>query len=148
MPASKQPLAPPVLTNHPVDVGQRTEAAILYYLVSAGYDVLVPVGVNQRYDLVVDIEGRFVRGQCKTGRYRRGVIVFSTQSVVTSKTRNVVRGYEGSADVFLVRCPEFGAVYCIPVAVAPKGAMYLRVDPSRNNQAHGVHWARDYELPA
>jgi hypothetical protein len=36
--------------------------------VRRGYSVLLPFGVNQRYDLVLDLDGRFVRAQCKTGR--------------------------------------------------------------------------------
>ena len=137
-----------MLRDHPVDVGQRTEAAILSHLVRAGYGVLLPFGVNQRYDLVLDLDGAFVRAQCKTGRYRRGVIAFSAQSVVTSKTRNVTRGYRGQADVFLVHCPDFESVYCVPVDEAPGTAMSLRVEPTRNGQSDRVHWARDYELPA
>ena len=135
------------MTSHPVDVGHRTEGTILYFLVKAGYSVLVPVGVNQRYDLVVDVNGRFIRGQCKTGRYRGGVVTFSAQSVVTSKTKNVFCGYRGEADVFLVHCPELPGVYCVPVDHAPGAQMHLRVDPCRNGQAERVHWARDYELP-
>ena len=105
------------------------------------------MGVNQRYDLVIDIGGDLIRAQCKTGRLRRGTIQFSTQSVVTSKTKNVSRGYRGQADVFLVKCPEIDSVYCVPVDKAPSGAMCLRVDPCRNSQHQCVNWASEYELP-
>ena len=147
MSAAKQPLKPLPRTDHPVDVGHRTEGSILYYLVSAGYSVCVPVGVNRRYDLVVDVEGCFVRAQCKTGRYRNGAIVFSTQSMITSKTRNVPRDYHGEAEVFLVHCPDFDQVFCVPVDQAAKGSMFLRVDSTRNGQQQGVHWAAEYQLP-
>jgi PD-(D/E)XK endonuclease len=131
-----------------VDVGHRTEGAILYHLVCAGYSVLVPAGVNQRYDLVIDAEGEFIRAQCKTGRYRNGAIVFSTLSTITSKTRNVRREYHDQADVFLVHCPTFpDRVYCVPVDRASKGAMHLRVESSRNGQHQRVHWASEYQLP-
>ena len=144
---SKPLFEAPTLRDHPVDVGQRTEAAILSYLVRHGYAVLLPFGVNQRYDLVVDLDGAFLRAQCKTGRYRRGVIRVNTRSMVTTKTRNISRGYNGEADVFLVHCPEFPSVYCVPVEQAPGAQMALRVDPCRNGQRERVHWARDYELP-
>ncbi|HEY7150455.1 MAG TPA: group I intron-associated PD-(D/E)XK endonuclease [Solirubrobacterales bacterium] len=62
---SKLPLPRPSPTNHPVDVGQRTEAAILSDLVRRGYSVLLPFGVNQRYDLLLDLGEKFVRVQCK-----------------------------------------------------------------------------------
>lgn len=48
-------LPKPALSSHPVDVGLRSEGAILSELVRRGYCVLVPFGVNQRYDLVLDL---------------------------------------------------------------------------------------------
>ena len=131
-----------------MDVGLRSEAAILSELVRRGYAVLLPLGVNQRYDLVLDIGGRLVKAQCKTGRLRAGAVTFSTRSIVTSKTRNVFRGYVGEADVFLVFCPATDGIYVVPVDEAPKTQMHLRVDGCRNRQREGVNWARDYELPA
>jgi len=58
-------LPPATPSRHPVDVGTRTETIIAAELV---------FGFNHRYDLVLDIEGRFLRVQCKTGRLR-GVAV-------------------------------------------------------------------------
>jgi hypothetical protein len=138
----------PSLSDHPVDVGQRTEGAILSELVRRGYAVLLPFGVNQRYDLVIDIEGRFVRAQCKTGRLMRGVVEFRTRSVRSNTARTVTRGYVGEADIFLVYCRDTGRIYSVPVDEAPRGQMCLRVEPTVNGQAHGVNWAKDYELPA
>ena len=63
--------APPV-SDHPVDVGTRTEGAIIGRLCRLGYPVLLAFGVNQRFDLVLDMDGRFLRAQCKTGRLRNG----------------------------------------------------------------------------
>jgi hypothetical protein len=145
--ASKLVLTKPRTSNHPVDVGLRSEAAILAELVRRGYAVLLPFGVNQRYDLVLDLDGRLVKAQCKTGRLRNGVIRFRTSSVMTTKTRNVRRGYSGEVDVFLVFCPETKSVYCVPEAKAAGNHMHLRVDPCRNRQQQGVNWASDYELP-
>jgi hypothetical protein len=145
---SKLRLTKPELTNHPVDVGQRTEAAILAELVRRGYSVLLPFGTNQRYDLVLDLDGRFVRAQCKTGRLRKGVVLFSTKSVQANTRRIVVRDYKADADVFVVYCPDTRRLYCVPVEEAPTGYMYLRVEPTRNGQKHRVRWASNYELPA
>jgi len=146
--SGSKPLPRPKLTNHPVDIGLRTEAAILAELVRRGYPALLPFGVNQRYDLVLDMAGRFVRAQCKTGRLYKGVVLFSTRSIRSNTRRTVFRDYEGDADVFLVYCEVTGRVYCIPVEEAPTGYMYLRVEPTRNGQQRGVRWASDYELPA
>jgi PD-(D/E)XK endonuclease len=145
---SKLRLPKPKLTKHPVDVGQRTEAAILSELVRLGYSVLLPFGVNQRYDLVLDLDGKFVRAQCKTGRFRNGVVIFSTKSVRSNTRQVLMRDYSGEADVFLVHCTDTGRVYCVPVEQAPTGYMSLRVEPTLNGQKNRVRWASDYELPA
>lgn len=132
----------------PVDVGLRTEAAILAELVRRGYSVLLPFGTNQRYDLVLDIGGEFLRAQCKTGRLRAGCVVFATRSTRSNTKRVMYRGYLGEAELFLVYCPETGGIYAVRVGEAPATHGYLRVDPTKNGQKDGVHWARDYELPA
>ena len=141
-------LPPPEPSDHPVDVGLRSEAAILSELVRRGYSVLVPFGVNQRYDLVLDLDGRFVRAQCKTGRLRNGAVLFSTQSIRTNRTQIEFRGYRGEAEYFLVYCPANAGIYAVPVDETPARQMSLRVSPSQNGQAVGVNLASEYELPA
>jgi hypothetical protein len=110
--------------------------------------VLLPFGTNQRYDLVLDIDGEFVRAQCKTGRLRNGVVLFSTRSVRTNTQQTFFRKYTTrEVELFLVHCPETGEIYAVPVADAPAGYGYLRVDPTKNGQKEGIRWARDYALP-
>lgn len=131
-----------------MEVGLRSEAAILSELVRRGYHVLVPFGFNHRYDLVIDLDGEFVRAQCKTGRLRSGAIYFSTQSVRSNTINVVTRDYAGEVDIFLVYCPATPGVYAVPIDdVPPGGAASLRIDPTRNNQAVGIRWAHEYELP-
>lgn len=117
-------------------------------LVKRGYRVLVPFGVNQRYDLVLDCDGSFLKAQCKTGRLRDGVIQFSAQSIQSNTRRTRVRGYAGEVDLFIVYCTENQRVYVIPSEEVPNCGMYLRIDPPRNQQCKRVRWAKDYELPA
>jgi hypothetical protein len=131
-----------------VDVGLRTEAAILAELVRRGYQVLIPFGTNQRYDLVFDLDGRFIRAQCKTGRLRKGCVLFNTQSVRTNTRGWLTRGYNGEAEIFLIYCPENERIYAVPVEEAPASSGSLRVDETRNGQEEGIRWASDYELPA
>jgi hypothetical protein len=135
-------------SRHPVEVGQRTEAAILSELVRRGYRVLLPFGVNQRYDLVLDTGGAFVRVQCKTGRLRRGSVIFNTQSIRTNRNGTYFRGYEGEIELFAVYCHELQRLYAVPVEVAAKTQGTLRVDPTVNNQTRRIVWASDFELPA
>ena len=110
--------------------------------------MLVPFGVNQRYDLVLDCDGRLLKAQCKTGRLRDGVVQFSAQSVQSNTRRTRIRSYAGEIDLFIVYCPDNQSVYAIPAADVPSCCMHLRVDPPRNQQSKRVRWAKDYELPA
>lgn len=93
---------------------------MLAELVKRGYSILLPFGVNQRYDLVIETRGQFLKVQCKVGE----------------------------VDFFAVYCPETDGVYLIPASEVPTTVMFLRFDPTRNKQRKRVRWARDYELPA
>jgi len=141
-------LTKPILTDHPVDVGHRSEAAILAQLVRRGYRILLPFGVNQRYDLVLDCDGQFLKVQCKTGRLRDGAVRFSAQSVQSNTGGTRVKHYLGEVDLFAVYCPDNDRVYVIPADEVPSTGMYLRVEPPRNKQRKHVRWAEDYVLPA
>jgi PD-(D/E)XK endonuclease len=141
-------LEKPLLTHHPVDIGQRSEAAIQAELVKRGYRVLVPIGVNQRYDLVIDMDGRFVKAQCKTARLRNGAIQFSTRSTRSTGQGVQFRSYDGEIDLFLVYSPDTDCVYGVPIEEAAEGQMSLRTEAPQNHQRRGIRWARDYLLPA
>ncbi len=142
-------LPPPVArTNHPVDVGQRTEATILAQFVRRGYRVLVPFGVNHRYDLVLDTERGFVRVQCKTGRLSKGCLTFSTRSIRSNRHGVFTRDYGGDIDLFAVHCEALDRLYAVPVEVAPRGECALRVERTANNQERNIRWATDFEVPA
>lgn len=82
--------------------GEVSQGQILA-LLRKGENVLTPFGDNQRYDLVVERAGTFVRVQCKTGRLKRGAIAFDTCSSYVHRGRGK-RDYRGDADVFAVYC--------------------------------------------
>lgn len=125
--------------------GDLTEAVVLAELLKAGKCVLLPFGDNQRYDLVIDDNGKFIRVQCKTGRVVNGVLRFSTASVHWHRGKPQ-RGYKDQADVFGVYCPQLGTTYLIPVADMPKTDGYLRLSPAKNNQQQGIKLASGYLL--
>ena len=110
--------------------------------------MLVPFGVNRRYDLVLDCGGRLLKVQCKTGRLRDGVVQFSSQSVQSNTQGTRTRSYTGEVNLFMVYCPDNKGVYAIPADEVPNTGMYLRIDPPRNCQSKRVRWASEYESPA
>ncbi len=130
--------------EHPKTVGERTEAVVLARCLLRGEVVLSPFGDNQRYDLVLDRGGSFVRVQCKTGRLKGDVISFQSCSRAGGKTR---RGYLGQIEMFAVFCPENGKVYMVPVEAAAGNDTSLRVGPPPlSGQIKGIRFASDFEF--
>jgi hypothetical protein len=114
-----------------------------------GYAVLVPLGENTRYDLVIDDGRNLARVQCKTGRLRRGAIMFPTASTYGhhKSAQTIRRAYTGEVDYFGVFCPETNGVYLVPITHVPTlSSASLRVEPARNSQARGVREAARYEI--
>ena len=99
--------------------------------------------------MVIDVGGRFLRAQCKTGRLRGGVVRFNTASTRANTLRAFTTPYDADQiDLFLIYCPETDRVYALDVGEAASSNGRLRVDPTANGQAKGIRWAADHELPA
>jgi hypothetical protein len=128
--------------------GEVSRTQIIAALTFQGKTVLVPLGDHQRYDLVVEDGGRFLRVQCKTGRFAHGAVVFYPCSIDSrSKQGGCVRkGYRGEVDFFGVYCPELKTSYLVPVGHASATGCYLRIDPPKNGQKKRIRWATDYQL--
>jgi len=136
----------------PIDQGMRsfergsiTEAIILTYLAKAGYTVLLPFGVA-RYDLAIDArDGAGIKTvQCKTGRVRRGAIIWATCSSHTITHERT--DYRGQADYFAVWCPDFeDDVYLVPVNDVGTREGSLRVIAVGNGQKN-TRWAENFKV--
>jgi hypothetical protein len=127
--------------------GDASEAHVLMTLVDAGIRVLVPWG-SARYDFVIEIQGRFLRLQCKTGRLAKGVVTFPTFGVGRDGAR--YRYLPDEIDYYAVCWLETGAVDFVPFEEAgPSPRPHLRVDMPRPGSTGGrqttrVRWAARY----
>lgn len=126
-------------------IGDRSEATVLAALVRAGYDVSIPFGENQRYDLLADNGTRILRVQVKTGRLRGDVIKYSCQSSHWHRG-GAARPYFGQADIIAVFCPENGKVYLLPEKEFVPTRAHLRLSEPANNQRRRIRWASEFEL--
>lgn len=131
----------------PKTVGENSEAQVIAAMLRADEVVLIPFGDNQRYDLVLDRQGTFVRVQVKTGRIREGAIRFATASSGSTTGHRTRLTYQGAADIFAVYCPENDKCYVVPVDECGKCEHALRIQPPRNSQRRGIRLAEDYEYP-
>lgn len=135
--------------EHPKTVGDRSQLAIIVALDRIGYPVLIPLGENTRYDLVIDEGTRLARVQCKTGRLRAGAVRFKACSSYAHHPNPKIpkRDYVDEIEYFGVYCVETGGVYLIPIEdVQPRWECALRVDPARNGQQDRIRQAADYEI--
>jgi hypothetical protein len=133
----------------PSQRGAVAEAAIAS-AVELGLVVLLPTCDGRRYDLVIDLEPALLRVQCKLAQHLSGVLC-----VRVSTNRYTPHGYVSTSytaeqiDAVGVYSPELRRCFLISVdEVSGRRAIHLRVDPTRNNQAERIKWARDYEFDA
>lgn len=132
----------------PSQRGAVAEAAIRLAAVELGLVVLLPASEGGRYDLAIDLEPRLLRVQCKLAQRLAGVLC-----VHVSTSRYTPRGYVRTSysaeeiDAIGAYSPELRRCFLIPVnEVSGRRALSLRLDPTRNNQAERIKWARDYQF--
>jgi hypothetical protein len=124
--------------------GNEAEAMILTALVERGFEVCVPFGGGQPYDLIVDLGGfDLLKVQCKTGWQVKSCIAFNTRSTDHGQGR---RSYFGLAHIFGVYFPPKKSVYLVPLDAVGGFRGYLRLEPARNNQRRKVRFASDFEI--
>jgi hypothetical protein len=135
--------------EHPKDIGDRSMLAITFVLRALGYGIYLPFGENTRCDLILERDGFTDRVQCKTGRLRKGAVVFAVCSSYAHHRSSLYqqRSYHSEIDLFAVYCPETEGVYLVPILHLPvQRCGALRVDPPKNNQFDRIRFAADYEV--
>ena len=125
--------------------GNITESRIIYEFVKRNIPVLIPFGDNERYDLIVEIDGVFKRIQCKTAHYKNGCVMFNTCSSQTHRG-NGKQSYKGQIDYFAVYCPPLDKCYVCHVDDVNTHEGVLRIEPTKNHQKKRIKWAKDFEF--
>jgi len=138
----------PVRALTPSQKGAVAEAAVAAAAMELGLTVLRPLSEGRRYDVVIDCEPTLLRVQCKLARRHLGVLVVALQTNRCTPDGYVSTSYTAAEiDAVAAYDPDLHRCYLIPISEAEgRRAIHLRLDPTRNNQAQGVKWARDYEL--
>jgi len=124
-------------------IGDMSELEAARALARAGYLVSKPLGDSHRYDLIIDDGTVLSRVQVKTGRLRKGAIIFACFSSHSHRGGPSCRPYRGEIELY---CPETDKVYLLPESDACLSKAHLRIAPPRNSQKKIVRWASKYEL--
>jgi prevent-host-death family protein len=130
--------------------GNVAELAIATEAARLGLSVLKPLTEHERYDLVIGIDGRLLRVQCKWASLHGEVVKVRFGSCYHSPTRGYVKTTYGAdkVDAIAAYCHDLGRCYFLLIEnFAGKNGVHLRVGPARNNQRASLHWAADYEFP-
>jgi prevent-host-death family protein len=130
--------------------GNVAELAIATEAAKLGLAVLKPLTEHERYDLVLGVEGRLLRVQCKWGARRGSVIEVRLRTSYHSPTRGYVLTSYSRAEVDLVAvyCQALDRCYLVPPAIFEgRATVHLRIGPTKNKQRAALNWAADYELP-
>ena len=129
--------------------GTIAETAIAHAAIKLGIGVYRSYG-DERYDLIFDLRPRIVRVQCKSAPREGDVIVarlYSARRTADGLLRRVYNADE--IDAFALYCPDTDQCYFLSVKdFERRNCVFLRLDATKNNQACGVNWARDYEFGA
>lgn len=96
--------------------GAVTELQVAAYIMGLGYNVSKPLSQDSKYDLVVDVGGRFIRVQVKTSRKdSEDSIAFSCRTTTTN-VKNCKSVKYTSHDVDYFATFWDGIAYLIPVS--------------------------------
>lgn len=128
--------------------GAVAEAAITLEAVKLGIGVYRPLG-DERCDLIFDVRPRLLRIQCKWATRYGDVIIARLYSA--RRARDGLRRMFYSAteiDAFAVYCDDTKSCFFFSLEDAAQNEMRLRLAPTRNSQAKGIRWAKDYEFAA
>jgi hypothetical protein len=130
--------------------GAIAETAIIHAATKLGVAVYKPVADGGRCDLVFDLAGRFVRVQCKWAGRNGDVVVIRCYSSRRAAEGFRKRSYTAEeVDGVAAYCADLDRCYFLPAALfSGRVQIDLRLGPTRNNQRHGVNWAKTYEFAA
>ncbi|MBA7509512.1 hypothetical protein ES705_01463 [subsurface metagenome] len=129
-----------------IQTAVNAEFEVAAKFVELGYVVLFPSGGNERYDLVIERDNKFLKIQVKCVRIRKGRLSVNLQTFsIRPRGRVVQKSYGNDIDCIAVNCPDNGEIYFLPPRLfAGKTRIHLRINAPKNNQAVDINWAKDY----
>jgi hypothetical protein len=149
----------PVAASGPLDTllsmlttnqkGFIAEQAVILECAKRAIPVSRPLD-DQRYDLVLDLGSRLLRVQCKWAVRDGEVVSIRTRRCRRGREGLIHRRYQaGEIDCIAAYCLDTGTSYLLPTELSiERASVLLRLSPTRNGQAAGIRWARDYEFGA
>ena len=127
--------------------GNITEMECILAFMKAGYKVSIPYGEDCKYDLVVDINNKLYRIQCKTSHALTNPedgFKFKTKSVVIT-THGVKENHYETNEIDYFATMYEGNCYLVPVGES-NNEITLRFRYPANGQKKGISLAENYRM--
>ena len=131
-----------MVNMHKKTKGSIAELRIAADLMQKGWRVLLPFGENNRYDLVAECDGKFLRIQVKYVTPKDGTLYVNCRS---SNNWSVLPYTAEQIDIIAVYNPSSDEVYYVPASQMRKSAMRLRINATKNKQRMHVRFAAEFK---
>ena len=127
-------------------IGKITELKVLTYITSLGYSVSIPFGDKDRYDQIWDINGKLLKIQIKTSRWKNKqhkAITFSCRTTY-ARSSGAKHHIYNKDDIDFFATYWNDKVYLIPIEGCPSEKTIWFESPS--NGCTKCSFAKDYEV--
>lgn len=127
-------------------VGDVSVSAFITWCLTQGANVSIPFGDRLPYDLIIDVAGKLLKIQVKTGWLKpNGTLAISAKSVTTKNGKVVKKDYANLVD-FIIGFDRASEKFYYFKPTLVKDTMTLRFDLPDSGQIKGINLAKDFEL--
>jgi len=131
--------------------GTATELHCILDLTNLGIRCLKPIDESSKYDIVADLNGKFIRIQCKTSSWVKDTAeeksAFSIPTCCQTTNTKFTTRYKYSADDIDYFYTWFnGQGYLVSIEEATGVAFRWRYEYPKSGQKQGIHIADDYKI--
>ena len=127
-------------------IGIIGEQILIAEFIKHGINVLLPIGDNSPYDIVIELNGIFYKVQVKTTEHiKNGKMIFSTNK--SNPYTKINKKYTSNEiDLLGFYCIENGYIGLMSVYNCTSKDTILRVDTPKNNQFEKIKMASNYKF--
>ncbi len=131
--------------------GTLTELHCILDLTNLGIRCLTPVDESSKYDVVADINGKFIRIQCKTASWIADTAIPKTAFAIytccqTTNTKATTRYKYSKNDIDYFYTWFEGQGYLVSIEEATGVTFRWRYEYPITGQKAGIHIAKEYQI--
>ena len=131
--------------------GLSTELHCQLDLINLGIQCLTPITEDSRYDIVAEVNGKFIKIQCKTASWSKKTakdkVAFDISTYrVTINTKKATRHKYTSDEIDYFYTWFNGQGYLVSINEAKGLNFRFRYEYPSSNQHEGIHLAENYKI--